>query len=263
VLTAARPESAIGVPERPDAKQASAILAEAEAALGALKTYKLKLSRIERVGGKLQPEENLSLSIRTEPKAVRLEWPDGPNKGREVIYSSLLDSKMLFVHMANSALPLPAMKIPIDSPLVMKNSRHSITEAGLETVVQHLRLAERHEAIESQRPDELQYKGLAKPPGLDRACNEFVIRAASGDVWTIDLDPRTHLPCLVTCKDKRGELIEQNVYRDLTADPPDLALADAFEPNKRWATDSNGLLSRLARAANGVDLPTNSPTRTR
>ena len=63
------------------------------------------------MGGQLQPQEELSLSVRTEPKAVRLEWADGPNKGREVIYSSALDPRMLFVHMANSAIPLPSMKI--------------------------------------------------------------------------------------------------------------------------------------------------------
>jgi hypothetical protein len=153
------------------------------------------------------------------------------------------------------------MKIAIDSPLVMKNSRHSITDAGLETIVENLRKAERHEAGNSQEQDELEYKGLQKPTGFDRHCNQFVIRSASGDVWTIFLDPRSNLPCLVAGEDKRGELIERYVYRDITANPPDLALAEAFEPDKRWG-DSKGLLSRLARAASGVDLPANGQTRT-
>lgn len=236
-------------------------LAQAEAKLRGLKTYKLKVSRVERVAGQLQPPEELSLSVRTEPKAVRLEWSDGPNKGREVIYSSTLDPRMLFVHMANSAIPLPPVKIAIDSPLVMKNSRHSITEAGLDTVIENLRGAERH-LPESHKDDKLEYLGLENPPGFDHACHQFVIRSASGDLWKIFLDPRSHLPCLVIGEDQRGELIERYVYHDITPNPPDLAAADAFEPDKRWG-DAKSLLSRLARAATGPDLTPNSQTRTR
>ncbi len=261
-LALAAPEVAHEAHEQPDATEAAAILAQAEAALRALKTYHVKVSRIERVGGQLQPEEDLSLSVRAEPKAVRLEWSEGPSKGREVIYSSALDPKMIFVHMANTAIPLPAMKIAVDSPLVMKNSRHSIKEAGLETIVANLRKAERHDAGGSKHNDELEYRGLEEPPGFDHACNEFVIRSGSGDLWKIFIDPRSSLPCVVIGENEHGELIERYVYRDIAPNPTDLASAEAFEPEKRWG-DSKGLLSRLARAATGPDLPANSQTRTR
>ncbi len=255
-------ESVNGSLEKPNASEAEAILAKAEAKLSALKTYKVKVSRIERVAGQLAPPEELSISVRTEPRAVRLEWPDGPNRGREVIYSSALDPKMIFVHVASSAIPLPAMKIAIDSPLVMRNSRHSITEAGLETIVEKLRRAGRHEVGNSAQHDDLEYRGLEKPPGVDHPCNQFVIRSATGDVWKIFLDPRSDLPCMVIGEDQRGELIERYVYREIAANPTDLGLADAFEPEKRWG-ESKGFLSRLARAATGPDLPANSQTRTR
>ncbi len=179
-----------------------------------------------------------------------------------MIYSSTLDPTRLFVHVANSAIPLPVIKIAIDSPLVMKNSRHSITEAGLETIVEKLRKVERHEVGSLEQNDELEYRGLAKPPGLDHPCNQFMIRSASGEVWKIFLDPRSDLPCMVVGEDQHGELIERYVYRDITENPTDLALADAFEPDKRWG-ESKGLLSRLARAATGPDLPANSQSRTR
>ena len=120
-----------------------AILSRAEAKLDALQTYQMRVSRLERVNGQLQPEEEILLSIRREPKAVRLEWASGPSKGREVIYSSALDPRMIFVHMPTTAIPLPVMKIPVDSPLVMRNSRHAITEAGLDTIVENLRKSER------------------------------------------------------------------------------------------------------------------------
>ncbi len=72
----------------------------------------MKFRRAERVGGQLQPEEEIILSVQRKPKAVRLEWTSGPSKGREVIYASNIDPRMLFVHMGNSAIPLPSMKIP-------------------------------------------------------------------------------------------------------------------------------------------------------
>jgi len=248
-------------PEPSKTREGHAILAQADAKLRGLKTYKMKVSRVERVGGQLQPSEELSLFVRSDPKAVRLEWADGPNKGREVIYSSTLDPRMIFVHMANSAIPLPSMKIAIDSPLVMKNSRHSITEAGLDTIVEKLRRAEQNGG-DSDKEDKLEFRGLQKAPGLDHPCNQFVIRSATGDSWKIFLDPNSKLPCLVIGEDQRGELIERYVYRDITANPADLALAEAFDPDKRWG-DSKGLLSRLARAATGSDLPANSQLRTR
>jgi hypothetical protein len=246
---------------QPTSTEGNEFLAQAEAKLRALKTYKVKVSRVERVGSQLQPREELSLSVRTKPKAVRLEWSEGPNKGREVIYSTAVDPKMMFVHMANSAIPLPAMRIAVDSPLVMKNSRHSITEAGLDTVIDKLRKAGRQEG-DADNQDKLEYRGPQKAPGLDHPCNEFVVRSTAGELWKVYLDPRSNLPCLVVGEDRRGELIERYVYGDIEPNPPDLALAEAFEPDKRWG-DSKGLLSRLARAATAPDLPAASQTRTR
>ncbi len=116
-----------------------AILSRAEAKLDSMQTYQMRVTRLERVNGQLQPEEEILLSIKREPKAVRLEWASGPSKGREVIYSSALDPRMIFVHMPSTAIPLPVMKIPVDSPLVMRNSRHAISEAGLDTIIENLR----------------------------------------------------------------------------------------------------------------------------
>ena len=84
-----------------------AILSRAAAKLDALQTYQMRVSRLERVGGQMQPEEQILLSIRRDPKAVRLEWASGPSKGREVIYSSALDPRMIFVHMPPGSDPAP------------------------------------------------------------------------------------------------------------------------------------------------------------
>src|SRR5262249_39104589 len=142
--------------------------ARSEARLRALGTYQVQIARMERVGGRLQPEEHILLSVRRDPKAVRLEWPTGSNQGREVIFSSQIDPRSLFVHMPSGAIPLPTMKIAVDSPMVMKNSRHSITEAGFDTIVENLRKSSDRKGPEKPDLGELAYHGVEKPPGLDR-----------------------------------------------------------------------------------------------
>ena len=231
----------------------NAILSKAESKLESMRTYQMQVSRLERVGGQVQPEEEIVLSIRRDPKAVRLEWASGASKGREVIYSSALDPRMIFVHMPSTAIPLPVMKIPVDSPLVMRNSRHPITEAGLDTIVENLRKSERGGDATPTRQGGLKYKGIEKPSGLDRTCHHFVRVTASGETWNVYLDARSLLPSMVIAQDSRGAMIERYIYREIQENPTDLAAAGAFEPDQRWG-ESKGLLgdsppARLARTA--------------
>ena len=251
-------------PKRPvkpatQALDARAILAESRNKLESLTTYQVKISRTERVNNRLLPEEQIVLSIRRDPKAVRLEWADGPDQGREVIYSTAVDKGSLFVHMPKSAFPLPTMKVALDNPLVMKNSRHSIAEAGFDTIIDNLQKAQDG----ARKPDlgRIAYRGIEKPPGLDRPSHVFTRRAPSGETWTVFLDVRTMLPCMAIAKDPSGELDEKYIYHEVRENPTDLALAGAFEPDQRWG-EPKGLLSRFARGA-GSDSPNNRQSATR
>ncbi len=181
------------------------------------------------------------------PKAVRLEWADGPNKGREVIYSSTLDPQMIFVHMASSPIPIPTMKIAIDSPIVMRNSRHAITEAGFDTIIDNLRKAQATATKGQQGHDSLEYKAIETPPGLDVPAHHFVRKTRSGETWNVYLDSRTLLPRLVSAADSRGELIERYIYREVHENPVELKTATAFVPDERWGRIERFALSPGAR----------------
>jgi hypothetical protein len=241
----------------PNDPDSGVLLAAAQTKLDKLKAYQVAITRQERVEGQLQPQEDILLSIRRDPRAVRLEWTDGPSKGREVIYSSTLDPRMIFVHQPSTAVVLPSMKIPVDSPLVMKNSRHKITEAGFDTILESLRKAQESAGGERSAGPRLIYKGLETPDGNDRPCHHFLQRSTNGQTWNVYLDSRSMLPRLVVTEDSRGELLERYVYRDVRENPAELASAGAFEPDQRWG-DSQGLISRLARAAVGANLPNSS-----
>ena len=220
------------------------LVAQARASLDALASYQLALHRQERVNGRLEPEEDVIVAIRREPRAVRLTWPDGPHKGREVLYRSDEPGGMMHVNMADSAIPVPRLSIPPESPMVMKNSRHPVTEAGFESIVASLE--------EALRSSGLEYLGMETPVPLDRPHPCLARRTPAGERWRAYLDPTTHLPAMVRCESANGDLQELYVFRDVRPDLPELAAADAFDPDARWGPPK-GLFSRLSR---GGDAPT-------
>lgn len=233
------------------------VLATARDRLDALSTYQVNITRVERVGGLMQAEEEVVLNIRRNPKAVRLEWAKGSNKGREVIYSAAINDRMMYVNSGNSALPIPRMSIPVDSPLALRNSRHPITEAGFDTILDNLFkfLEPKTAAVASD--GKLIYKGINRPRGLDQPCHLVERVTPKGETWQVYLNTQTLMPAMVSAiQTSSGELIERYIYRNLRPNPVELASNDAFDPDKRWG-ESKGWLSRIARAA-GTPTDTNS-----
>jgi Protein of unknown function (DUF1571) len=234
------------------------LLATTRERIDALSTYQVDIARIERVGGQMQSEEEVVLSIRRNPKAVRLEWAKGPNKGREVIYSTAINDRMMYVNSGNSALPLPRMSIPVDSPLAMRNSRHPITEAGFDTILENLFKFLEPKAVAAASDGKLVYKGIDQPRGLDQPCHLVMRVTPKGETWQVYLDTRTYMPAMVSAvQTSSGQLIERYTYRNLRLNPVELAALDAFDPDKRWG-ESKGWLSRIARVAG---TPTDSNSR--
>ncbi len=251
-------------PRRPKtaAQDPRVILARSEARLKTLATYQVKMSRVERVDGRLQPEEEVVLSIRRQPKEVRLEWASGPSQGREVIYSTRVDDHSLFVHMPKSAIPIPTIKVAVDNPMVTRSSRHSIAEAGFDTIVNNLRKSVDQADATNTAQGRAAYRGIEKPPGLDRPSHVFRRQSPNGETWTVFIDARTMLPSMVVAKDPSGQLDEKYVYHEVIENPGDLASADAFNPDRRWG-ESGGLFSRFARGGAAANSPTTSQSTTR
>jgi hypothetical protein len=240
---------------------AESILAESRARLEGLGNYQVWLNRQERVGNTLGPPEDVVLSIRREPAAVRLEWPNGPHKRREVLYSASENGGLMHVNMADSLLPVPRLSLPPDSPLVMHNSRHPITEAGFDTILKNVEDAIKGEKAGDQATGKVTYEGLEKAEQLDRPCHKIVRTTPSGETWAVYIDPESRLPVLVQAVDAKGELLERYVFSNPRYDLPELAQADAFDPNLRWGPPK-GFLNRLAKA-NSTDDKDTAPSQRR
>ena len=180
----------------------------------------MNITRVELVGGRLQSEEEAILSIRRNPKAVRLEWHDGPSKGREVIYSAALNDRMMYVNVGNPSLLISRMSIPVDSPIAMRNSRHPITEAGFDTILDNLFQYIDDGRKATAKGGKLAYRGLERPKGLDQPCHLIERVAPGGETWSVYLDPTTLMPAVVSAvKTGSGELIERYTYRNLRPNP--------------------------------------------
>jgi hypothetical protein len=216
------------------------LIAQARQAVDGLSLYQVRLRRRERVGETLQPQEEVLLSIRRQPRAVRIEWPDGPSKGREVLYAAGEGPEVM--HVKSPGALVPRVTLAVDSPLVLKNSRHPITEAGLEAIVATMEQWWREE------PDRIVHQGRQTAPSMSQASDKIVFTSADGETRVVYLDPATHLPVLVEVTASNGDLLEFYQFRDLRRDCPELSSPEAFDPDHRWG-EPQGLLSRITKAA--------------
>lgn len=222
------------------------LLASAKETLNKVKTYQVRLRRRERVGGHLQPMEEVVLSVRRDPRAVRFEWPSGPHQGREVIYEPGANRGHILVHAPEA--PIPRISLSPDNPLVTKTSRHPISEAGFETLLDQIET--RLQAVRSHDPSAGTYRieGPERPePGGPR-CLKIVRQLPDGQIEEAFFDPKTHLPALVRVTAPNGDLEESYRFLNPRLDLPELAKADAFDPDARWGTANvaAGLLERLS-----------------
>ena len=240
-----------GVQTRPKTlpSDPAAVVARTRAAVDRMATYQVNLHRQERVNGTLLAEEDVVLAIRRTPRAVRLTWPSGPHQGREVLYRADEPGGRMHVNMADSALPVPRLSIDPDSPMVMKNSRHPITEAGFDSIVAALEAG-----LQTPGGPNLTDAGLETVSPLDHP-HRCLIQSRPGETCRVYLDPATDLPALVLTQDNRGQLLERYLFRDVRPDLPELNTTGAFDPETRWGPPK-GLFSRMARGSSPTATPT-------
>ena len=228
-------------PEAEPAPTVDSLMASARDALADVRTYKVHLTRQERIGDALQPAEEVILSIRRSPKAVRLEWPDGPHQGREVLFAE--GGPM---HINDPRGLVQRVNLAPDSPLVLRNSRRPITEAGFDAILDHINQEVRAEAQGEKALGKMEYQGIETPEGYDRPCHKIARTAAGGESRSLFLDVKTSIPALAVARAADGSLLESYLFRDVEIDPEELANLAAFDPESRWGPPQ-GLLSRISR----------------
>ncbi|CAN5701273.1 hypothetical protein BH23PLA1_BH23PLA1_05860 [soil metagenome] len=215
-------------PETNDLETIGQLIASGRARLEEFTTYQCVLTRQERVGHSLLPAEDVVLSVRRDPLAIRLEWTEGPNRGRQVFYSPVETEGMMVVRMASPLIP--PLRLAPDSPMAMSNSRHPITSAGLGPIFDDI--AERLEQArqEDASVGTFTFEGQETPEVVAFPCFKIVRRTPEGETWQLYLDSETYLPALLEGTAANGALLERHHFQDIRPDPPALADASAFSP---------------------------------
>ncbi len=237
-------------PKRDDVAKIRTLVDASRKNLSAIGNYEVQVTRQERVGNLLQPEENVVFSIRRVPRAVRLQWREGENKGREVIYAEGENSDQMHINQPSALVP--RISLPIDSPLVLRSSRHPITEAGFDPLIDRLDESLRLHENRDPGADQMRYEGLQTSGEIGQPCHKIVRVTPQGETWIVLLDSKTLLPTLVQAKAADGSLLERYLFRAVRTNVPELAMADAFNPDARWGAPK-GLFGRLARSGNNDD----------
>ncbi len=194
-------------------------LQETEEALAKVDNYTAVFHRLERVNGKLVPEETTFLKFK-RPFKVYMRWID-PSKGKETLYVEGANNNKIRAHDAGFAKLITVNLDPTGS-LAMENSRHPITEAGLANLVKlidsNLRRGLRAGELTSKDRGEQTIYGrktrelegiLPKDPSKGYYCYRCIV----------NLDVETKMPIRTRIFDWDDQLVECYGYENLNLNP--------------------------------------------
>ncbi len=136
-LTDAERRAAVAKSSKEDLEQAMRetpvplLIEMGQKAVDALGTYSFRMKKRERLNGTLHEEQEIVATIRETPFAARLEFVNGPGKGRRVLYNASIRKSDFRVREPGLLSILGGLWIDVDSSLARKDSNHSVLEAGL------------------------------------------------------------------------------------------------------------------------------------
>jgi hypothetical protein len=194
-------------------------LQETEAALAKIDNYTAVFHRIERVDGKLIPEETTFLKFK-RPFKVYMRWLN-PFQGQESLYVQGANHNKIRAHGTGFASLITVNLNPTNG-LAMENSRHPITEAGLENLVKligsNLRrglhageltsIDHGEQTVYGRKTRELEGI-LPKDPAKGYYCYRCIV----------NLDVETKMPIKTRIFDWNDQLVECYGYEKLSLNP--------------------------------------------
>ncbi len=204
-------------------------LSQAERTLTNLDNYTAIFHRVERVENELIPEEVTSLKFK-RPFKVYMKWLT-PSKGQETLYVEGVNHNKIRAHGGGIARIITVNLDPAGAK-AMKNSRHPITEAGLQNLVRIIALNVRRalkekELVSKDNGEKTVYgrktRELEGTLSKDRTKGYYCYRCI------IDVDMETGMPLKTQIFDWDNRLIECYGYEELSLNP---GLGDQdFNPN--------------------------------
>lgn len=186
------------------------IVAMCRRAAASLGTYKARLTKEERVGGKLSSPHVIDATVRDTPLSLLLEFVGGPKAGRRILYNPEIDPKRMRAKEAGF-LGLVPIWLELDSPLTRLDTNHPVTDLGFAALID---LLERE--AQKARP----FGGhVREDEGRDATgawCMRFVAPPGATGLAAASvracIDEQLELPTRIELFDEKGTLLERHVY---------------------------------------------------
>jgi hypothetical protein len=232
VILGVLPAAAFSAEEPVDAL---ALLHKGRGLMKRVDAYTAVFIREEQIDGKMRKPETLFMKFR-RPFSVYMKWIKEPNKGREVLYVDGKNNNHLKVHVGGLLnIFLPAINIAPENPHVLRNSRHPITQAGLENMIDSL--IQQFELSKKRGHLTTVYHGVEKMGGAETYKIERILPRDKGYYcWRLimNLDKQSGLPVKVQVYNWDNELVERYTYQSVILNAP-LNDADFDSRNKDYA----------------------------
>jgi len=203
------------------AQDLSALVVAMEGAYARVNDYTVRFTRQERVAGTLRPREEAVLKFQ-RPGRIYLRWLNGSAKGREILFVKGRDDDKVLLHQPGALSRFFTLILAPDSPRVLRESRHPVTDVGLARLIDllvsnarrslaagELTLVDRGVVEESGRRQRQVEAVLPRDPAKGYYCHRILV--------SIDLE--WGLPVAATIFDWDDQMVADYLYRDLRLNP--------------------------------------------
>jgi len=192
--------------------------------------YSVILHKQERIGGKLQPSEDIECFYREKPYSVFMHWLHGQRKAESSLYvEGENGGKMLAKPAGLAGVFVKVVERDVDGEDARQSGRYTMKEFGLKAAIQ--KTYRDWKAAKEKGTLHVEYLGVRKVREVgDRPC--YVLRRTCSEPEednitdiTIYIDKETWLQMGTVLKDPNGKLIGEYMFRDLRINPE-------FKPNQ-------------------------------
>lgn len=113
-----------------------ALLAEGKQSYQGIRDYSCTMIKQERIRGELQPESIIAMKFRQQPFSVYMRWlAPRSMANQEVAYVHGRNRNQMRVHSKGILGVAGFVSVDVTDPRVMKQSRHTLYEAGLGNLI--------------------------------------------------------------------------------------------------------------------------------
>lgn len=211
---------ALGSPAGAGADPAS-LLFGLETAYARVQSYTARFVKQEVVDGTLRPREEALLKFQ-RPGLLYLRWTAGPPAGREILFVPGRNDDRMLVREPGWLSSLVTVAMAPDSPRVLRESRHPVTDVGIGRLVELIVDNARRAAAAGELT--LRDRGVvAGTAGPERRLEAVLPRDGQGRYYCYRLDLGvalgSGLPVRATIYDWGDRMVADYEYLDLKLNP--------------------------------------------